>query len=156
MTARRASDRWLTPAVVVALVLTGGVVCLGVLAAVTFLTARGFDPAPVVQLTGTLLAAATGMGTFVAQLASRRATTKTERHAGTLGVAALRALEELEAERGRHAYPERGTAPAAAGGSDLDQDASSDAGPSRGPSNSPQRYSDTPQDDLHDTAWYRQ
>src|SRR5215207_3316620 len=64
----RTSDRWMTPGVVVVLVLAGTVVCLGVLAAVTYLTARGFDPQPIVQLAGTLVAAVSSLGTFVVQL----------------------------------------------------------------------------------------
>jgi hypothetical protein len=80
----RKDDRWLTPGVVVALILAGTIVVLGVLAAITYLTARGFDPQPVVQLTGTLLGAAAALGTFVQQLYTRRSTTKTERNTGVL------------------------------------------------------------------------
>lgn len=152
----RVSDRWLTPAVVVALVLMGGIVCLGVLAAVTYLTAQGYDPQPVVQLATTLVGAAAALGTFLQGLVTRKTTTKVERNSGQLGMAALRALDQLEAERGRHAGPGRKTAPAAANGSDLDQDASSSGDPSRGPSYGAERYRDTPSVDLQDTAWFRQ
>lgn len=173
MTARRTSDRWMTPWVVVVLIVAGTLVVLAVLAAVTYLTARGFDPEPIVQLTGTLVAAAAASGNFVLSLVKRKAEAKVERHVGVLGNGVVRALDELEAARGRHAYPpvrdaagdelegleeaERGTAPAGPGSDDLDQDTgSSTRTPGRGPSYEARRYSDTPPDDLHDTAWYRQ
>lgn len=168
MTARRTSDRWVTPWVVVVLIVAGTLVVLAVLAAVTYLTARGFDPEPIVQLTGTLVAAAAASGNFVLSLVKRKAEAKVERSVGVLGNGVVRALEELEAVRGRHAYPpayeagedvlegpERGTALRTAG-TDLDQDTRSTRGPGGGPFDSSERYSDTPQGDLHDTAWFRQ
>lgn len=154
---RRASDRWVTPWVVVVLVLCGTLVVLAVLAAVTYLTARGFDPEPIVQLTGTLVAAAAASGNFVLSLVKRKTETKVERSVGVLGRGVVQALEELEEARGAHARPGRGTAPGETGGSDLDQDANSTAGPdSRGPSYALERYSDAPGEDLRDTAWFRQ
>jgi hypothetical protein len=94
----------MTPGVVMVLILAGTVVCLGVLGAVTYLTARGFDPQPVVQLTGTLVAAVTSLGTFVVQLVTRRTTTKVERNTGQLANAVVDTLDELDRERGRHSY----------------------------------------------------
>lgn len=155
MDARRASDRWVTPAVVVVLIMAGTLVVLSVLGAVTYLTARGFDPEPVVQLTGTLVAAATSCGTFVLALVKRKTETNTQRQVGRLATGVEVVVEELDASRGRHA-PDRGTAPAAAQGRDLDQDASASLDPSRGPSNEAEGYSDTPEMDLRDTHWYRQ
>jgi hypothetical protein len=152
----RASDRWVTPWVVVVLIAAGTVVVLAVLAAVTYLTARGFDPQPIVQLVGTLVAAAASAGTFLLNLAGRRTVAKVERNTGRLGTGVEAVLEELDASRGRHA-PGREETPGSTHGSDLDQDAGSSAGPlNRGPSYDPERYPDTPGDDLHDTAWFRQ
>jgi hypothetical protein len=93
----------MTPAVVVALVLAGTLVVLATLAAVTFLAYRGVDAQPVVQLVGTLVAAVTSLGTFVAQLVTRRGQARVEREAGRLATATVDALDELDRERGRHA-----------------------------------------------------
>lgn len=105
MPTERRSDRWMTPGVVIVLILVGGLVCLGVLGAITYLTARGFDPQPVVQLAGTLVAAAGSVGTFVVQLVFRRGQTKVEKQTGRLASATIDVLDELDRERGRHAYP---------------------------------------------------
>lgn len=80
----RADDRWLTPGVVVVLILAGTVVCVCVLAAVTYLTARGYDPQPVVTLAGTLVAAVAAAGNFVLSLLTRRTTTRVERNTGEM------------------------------------------------------------------------
>jgi hypothetical protein len=141
---------------VVVLIAAGTVVVLAVLAAVTYLTARGFDPQPIVQLVGTLVAAAASAGTFLLNLAGRKTQTATQRQVGRLATGVTGVVQELDASRGRHA-PGREEAPGSTHGSDLDQDAGSSADPlNRGPSYDPERYSDTPGDDLHDTAWFRQ
>jgi hypothetical protein len=152
-----------TPWVVAVLIVAGTVVVLAVLAAVTYLTARGFDPEPIVQLTGTLVAAAAASGNFALSLVKRKTETNVQRQVGRLATGVEVVVEELDASRGRHAPPawdleeeERGTAPAGPGSADLDQDVSSTRAPGRGPFDSPERYSDTPQEDLHDTAWFRQ
>lgn len=156
MSSRRASDRWVTPWVVAVLILSGTVVVLAVLAAVTYLTARGFDPEPIVQLTGTLVAAAAATGNFVLSLVKRRTEANTQLQVGRLASGVEGVVTELDRSRGRHTRGDE-EAPGGAGGSDLDQDAGSTAGPvSRGPSYSSRGYADTPEEDLHDTAWYRQ
>jgi hypothetical protein len=104
----RKSDRWMTPGVLCVLVLAGTVVVLAVLAAVTYLTARGFDPQPIVQLTGTLVGAAAALGTFVQNTLTRRTTAKVERETGRLATGVVQVVDQLEAERGRHAYPPGG------------------------------------------------
>jgi protein-S-isoprenylcysteine O-methyltransferase Ste14 len=102
----RRSDRWMTPGVAAVLVLCGTVVVLAVLAAVTYLTARGFDPQPVVQLAGTLVAAVASLGTFLAQLVNRRTTAKVERNTGLLASGVADTLDELDRRVGRHSWSE--------------------------------------------------
>lgn len=102
----RRSDRWMTPGVAAVLVLCGTVVVLAVLAAVTYLTARGFDPQPVVQLAGSLVAAVAAVGNVVLQLINRRTQAKVERNTGVLAANVADTLDELDRERGRHASPE--------------------------------------------------
>lgn len=123
------SDRWVTPGVVVVFILAGAVVVLAVLAAVTYLTARGYDPAPIVQLAGTLLAAAGALGTFLQGLFNRRTITKVERNNGQLASAVADVVDVISppppraaapppvppSARRRHAYPDTGAAPAARG-----------------------------------------
>lgn len=153
----RASDRWVTPWVVVVLILAGTVIVLFLLAAVTYLTARGFDPQPVVSLTGTLVAAAAASGNFLLSLVKRKTETHTQAQVGRLASGVGDVLDELDAARGRHSGPEVGTAPAGPGSVDLDQDTgSSTRAPGRGPSYEAEGYSDTPSPDLQDTAWFRQ
>jgi hypothetical protein len=152
---RRASDRWVTPWVVCVLILAGTLVVLAVLGCVTYLTARGFDPEPVVQLVGTLVAAATGTGTFLLSLVKRKTDTKVERNVGVLGNAVVSALEELEAERGRHA---RGAEvwPASSAPRTVGQDSVNSEPPRRRPASSSEGYSQHAGEDLRDTAWFRQ
>lgn len=83
----------------------GAIVVLGLVLAVTYLTARGYDPQPVVQLAGTAVAALAAVGTFVQNLATRRTTTKVERNTGTLAAGVVQVVDQLEHERGRHAAP---------------------------------------------------
>lgn len=160
----RTSDRWLTPAVVAVLILAGTVVVLGVLGAVTYVTVRGFDPQPVVQLAGTLVAAASALGTFVVQLVSRRGVAKVERQTGLLATGVGGVLDELDRTRGRHAGDQwddeedqdvGGPALATPGG-DHGQVTAAARSIGRGPADNPERYADTRDQDLRDTAWYRQ
>lgn len=68
-------------------VVCGSLVVLGVAALVAYLTARGVDPAPVLQLASTAAAAVGSLGTLVLQLVGRRTATKTEKWAGQLASA---------------------------------------------------------------------
>ena len=99
----RQSDRYVTPAVVVALVVVGGLVVLGVFGACAWLTSIGRDPEPLVRLVGTLVAAATGLGTFVLQLANRATVTKTERNTGVLASAVYEVADAMPKPVPRHA-----------------------------------------------------
>lgn len=78
----RSSDRWITPAVVVTGLLTAGVVALGTIAAVTYLTGRGIDPDPMLKLVAQAVTALGSLGTFLVTLAGRRGVAKVERQAG--------------------------------------------------------------------------
>lgn len=77
----------MTPGVVVAAIVCGSLVVLGVAYLVAYLAARGVDPSPVVQLAGTAAGAVTGLGTLVLQLVTRKTATKTERWTGELATA---------------------------------------------------------------------
>jgi hypothetical protein len=80
----RKSDRWITPAVIIAFVIVGGVVACVLAASVAYLTARGIDPDPMIKLVTTTLAALGSLATFVMQLVNRSTTAKVERNTGTL------------------------------------------------------------------------
>ena len=129
----RNSDRWVTPGVVMVFLLVAGAVVTFVFGAVAYLTVRGYDPAPVVDLVATLVAAVGSIGTLAATLLQRRTTAKVERNTG-LQARELMNLNDRLDDPGRHAYPEpepptsyaptrgplppvpeRGTAPAANG-----------------------------------------
>lgn len=79
-----ASDRYITPGVIVAFILAATVVVVGLGGAVTWLTAQGIDAGPIVQLVGVLTAAVSALGTFVLQLVGRTTATKTEASVGRL------------------------------------------------------------------------
>jgi len=81
---RRASDRWVTPGVVmVALLVAGGLVAL-LIAVVGYLTVRGYDPAPLLDLTAKIVTAVGSFGTLLLTLVARRTVTKVERNTGVL------------------------------------------------------------------------
>lgn len=81
---RRDSDRWITPRVIAWGLFLATVLILAVIAAVTYLTARGLDPDPMVSLVGNVATAIGAVGAFVLQLVGRRTVTKIERNTGTL------------------------------------------------------------------------
>jgi hypothetical protein len=126
----RNSDRWITPGVVIVVVLTGGALVALLITAVAWLSARGVDPDPMVKTVGALIAGAGSLGTLLLQLASRQTVAKTERNTGVLANAVHGVAEALDARspaaaghpggrpppvppaRSRHAYPETGAAPA--------------------------------------------
>jgi hypothetical protein len=65
----------------VALLVVGGLVAL-LIAVVGYLTVRGYDPAPLLDLTAKIVTAVGSFGTLLLTLASRRTTTKVERNTG--------------------------------------------------------------------------
>jgi hypothetical protein len=89
----RDTDRWITPRVVVALILAAVVVVLAALASVTYLAARGIDPAPTLKLAGGIgTGVLTAINTLLT-LSQRRTTTKVERNTGKV----VPVLEDLTA-----------------------------------------------------------
>jgi len=84
MAVHRASDRWITPGVVIAGLLVGGALTALLIAATAWLAVRGVDPDPMVKTVGAVVAGATSLGTLVLQLVTRATTTKVERNTGLL------------------------------------------------------------------------
>lgn len=113
----RNSDRWITPGVVIVMLLVGGVCVLATIAAVAWLTREGLDPQPMLQLVGVAVAALSSMGGFVVQLLNRAATTKTERNTGVLASAVYEVADAMPkpVPGPRHAYPDTEAAPALRG-----------------------------------------
>lgn len=103
----RNSDRWVTPGVVVAAIVVGGVLVLSVVAAMVYLTVAGLDPDPMLKLSAQVGGGLAAMLNLWLSLATRATAAKTERNTGTL-------LRQAEADApGRHAAPGTdGTAPA--------------------------------------------
>jgi hypothetical protein len=108
----RSSDRWVTPGVVVAGLLCGSLVVLGIAGCVTYLAQRGIDPDPVLRLLAEVGAAVSGVGSLLLQLVNRRTTTKVERNTGVLAAAVYDVADALPrpAAAPRHAYPETAVA----------------------------------------------
>lgn len=80
----RNSDRLVTPGVViVGLLMVGGCV-LGTIAAVTWLTARGLDPDPMLKLVGLAVTAGGSLLSFLLTLTGRVQASKIERNTGLL------------------------------------------------------------------------
>lgn len=117
MAVHRNSDRWVTPGVVVCTLVLATVVILSVVASVTYLTARGLDPDPMLRLTAQVGGAVFSAGTFALQLLGRRTVTKVERNFGQLAPVVAETLDALDEERARLASqraqetPERAPAP---------------------------------------------
>lgn len=80
----RQSDRWVTPNVVVAGIVMGGLVVLALAAGLVYLAAIGRDPEPVLSMLAQVIAATTGPASLLLQLANRATTAKTERNTGAL------------------------------------------------------------------------
>lgn len=117
MATARNSDRWLTPGVIIAALIVGGLVVASVVGSVAYLTARGIDPDPMLKLAGTLVAAAGSVGTFVLQLGQRAQNSKTERNTGMV----VSAVDELAAVVSTVVPPSAHTAPPAYERIDVDE-----------------------------------
>jgi hypothetical protein len=102
----RTSDRWVTPAVVVTALLCGTLVVLSVAGCVTYLTARGIDPDPMLRLVAQVATGLGSLGTLVLQLVTRRTTSKVERNTGVLATAVYDVADALPRPVPRHAHPE--------------------------------------------------
>lgn len=97
----------MTPAVVATAIVAGSVVVLGVAGLVAYLSVRGVDAGPLVQLATAVLAAIGSLGTLVLQLVTRRTQTKVERSTGKLAAAVADQLVEVRPAR----LPEAATQP---------------------------------------------
>jgi hypothetical protein len=89
----RNSDRLATPAVVITLLVIGGLLVGGTVAAVTYLTARGVDPEPVFKLAGLAVTACASLGGFVLH---RVTIAKTEQQAGLANAAVRQQTDHLQ------------------------------------------------------------
>jgi hypothetical protein len=122
----RNSDRWITPGVIIVGLLGATVCILATIAAVAWLTARGMDPQPMLQLVAVAVAALGSVGSFVVQLTNRRTTTKVERNTGNLANAVADVVDTItppvraaapppvpptEIRHRRHGYPDTGATP---------------------------------------------
>jgi hypothetical protein len=92
----RNSDRLATPAVVITLLVIGGLLVGGTVASVTYLTARGIDPEPVFKLAGLAVTACASLGGFVLQLVNRTTIAKTEQQAGVAASAVRQQNDHLQ------------------------------------------------------------
>ncbi len=120
----RSSDRWVTPAVVCTALVVGGLLVLAVVASVTWLTAQGRDPDPMLRLTAQVVTAVGSLGTLVLQAAGRATTAKVERNVGRLEGVVVETLDQLDARAilppvpdptRPHPFPRHSAAPASGG-----------------------------------------
>lgn len=95
----RASDRLITPGVVIAFLIVGGLVAGGTIGGVTYLAGQGQDPEPLVRLVLAIVGALGGLGTFVMQLADRAQKGRIERNTGELAAGVGQVVAELDATR---------------------------------------------------------
>lgn len=86
-THRRDSDRWITPRVVALALFLATVLVLAVIAAITYLAARGISPDPMLSLVSKVAAAIGTLGTLALQLSGRATVAKVERNTGQLAAA---------------------------------------------------------------------
>lgn len=121
MTVPYKSDRWVTPAVVVTLIICVLMGLLAVVAAAAWLTSLGKDPGPMFDFVTTSLGALTGAASLVLQLANRKTNTKTERNTGVLASAVYEVADKMPQPVPRHAayddtaYVDMSAAPAPRG-----------------------------------------
>ncbi|MET0996266.1 MAG: hypothetical protein ABWY20_20265 [Mycobacterium sp.] len=78
------SDRWITPGVVVTLIIAVTIGLLAVVTAAAWLTSLGKDPGPMYDFVTGAIGGLTGSASLVLQLANRKTATKTERNTGAL------------------------------------------------------------------------
>lgn len=96
-THRRDTDRWITPRVVAWALFLATVLVLAVIAAITYLTARGLDPDPMLSLVAKIATAIGTLGTLALQLSGRATITKVERNTGQLATAVDTTAEKVDA-----------------------------------------------------------
>jgi hypothetical protein len=79
---RRDTDQWITPRVVAWALFLATVLVLAVIGAITYLTARGLDPDPMLSLVAKVATAVGTLGTLALQLSGRSTVAKVERTTG--------------------------------------------------------------------------
>lgn len=80
----RQSDRWVTPGVVITGLLVACVIALALIATTAWLSSKGIDSGPVLDLITQIVTAVSALGALVLNLANRASTAKTERNTGVL------------------------------------------------------------------------
>lgn len=80
----RKSDRWITPGVIIAAIVTTGLAVTGVALSVAYLSARGIDPDPMLKLVAQVGTGAGVLLNIVLVLAGRATATKVERNTGSI------------------------------------------------------------------------
>lgn len=80
----RKSDRLVTPGVIVAALVVGCLCVLSTVGAVTYLSAIGRDPSPMLDLVAKVATAVGTLGTLVLQLATKGQTSRVERNTAPL------------------------------------------------------------------------
>lgn len=114
---RRQTDRWVTPGVVVAALALGTLVVLSVVAAVTYLTARGLDPDPMLSLAAEVGGSVALVANLLLTLTGRAGQAKVERVAGRELPARL---DDIEAKVDAALYLDAENATAAADVTQVD------------------------------------
>jgi acyl-CoA synthetase (AMP-forming)/AMP-acid ligase II len=104
---RRASDRWITPGVIIAGLMGACLIVLAAIGGVVYLSSIGKDPDPMLRLAAQVATGVGALGTFVLQLAGRSTVAKVERNTGVLANEQARTAEVVEtlaSDPGRHTY----------------------------------------------------
>lgn len=106
--ARRDTDRWVTPRVVVWGLLAGTLVILAAIGSVTYLTAIGKDPSPMLDVVSQVGTAVAALGALAVQLANRATVTKVERNsdANTKATEQLAAVVADQGQPVAYGYPD--------------------------------------------------
>ena len=104
----RASDRWVTPGVIIVGLLVVGLVLVVLVAATAWLTHEGVDVDPMLQLMREWATTAAAIGALLLQLANRSSVTKTERNTGVMAGALYEVADAMPRPRppARHADPD--------------------------------------------------
>jgi hypothetical protein len=80
----RDSDRLVTPRVIVVFLLVGAALVLATIGAVTYLSAIGRDPDPMLKLVAQAVTAVGSLGTLLLTLTGRQGIAKVERNTGLI------------------------------------------------------------------------
>jgi hypothetical protein len=98
----RKSDRLVTPAVVVAALVVGCLCVLATVGAVTYLSAIGRDPSPMLDLVAKVATAVGTLGTLALQMATKGQTSRVERNTAPLAPGGVPVqLDQVQLATGR-------------------------------------------------------